>query len=301
MKKSNKIHKNSRKITSKEMLSARKREFRGALLLAGFFALVFFLTFGIFNYAFKSLSPIPEKKTEIQEKNVKAAVVVNAFVASRVSEVYSKMELVGSGEILADGQQAAVILVTLKDKETLVPLPDIPIVPSSNRGDIDKIDPKTANSNASGQATFTVKSEVAGQSTISGVADGYIGLNDKVVIKWLPLPLPTAVKVSIKLPNFLELFFGIEKLTIINGPETGAPALVNPGREFFLPFWIILVPLTLISVIIILSSYLLNLSRRLKKYEKTEGKLLEKENEMIAREEQLIEEVEKLEKGKQEK
>lgn len=242
------------------------------------------LLFGLIVFA--CFIPIKPVKAEEIAPEVKPSAIVTAFIESKASKVESSIEIIGPSEILADNNNQAVVRVVIKDQGA-EKMEGIPVKLRSNRGEIDEIEPKSKETDENGQAIFKIKTKVAGQSTIFGIADTYLDLDDSVTITWKPLPISQPAKVSIDNP------FSDTNITVIDSPILNTDPLVNPEREFIIPFWMPLIFAILFFAFLITLIYLILTLKRIRVFEAKEALMLEKEGELISKEEQIIEQISK--------
>ena len=239
------------------------------------------------------------------------SVSVNALIPSKVSTQYSSATI-NVNELLADLSQRALVTVRLRDSDNK-PLDNIPIVISSNRGEIDWIratsasgeiidlveNKSVAKTDENGFAFFRVSSKIPGEAHLAVVADTLVEL-DSVKIKFLPLPFPTNVTVTVEVPSFLS---PENKITIFkpSGYDFDRDKLVNLGVEIIIPFWLIITILGFLAMGPLLFFIIFFLILRVRKYEKInkaclekEVALIEKQGEVLKKEQSDIEKEEKI-------
>jgi len=242
------------------------------------FIVYFFILLNLFFYS-------QLVKIKAQEVNV------NALVGSKVVLQYSSATS-NVNESLADLSQRALITVKLRDADN-EPLKDIPVTVFSNRGDIDWIRASSANgeiieliddkpiikSDENGFVFFRVASKVPGEAHFNVLADNLIEF-EPIKIKFLPLPFPTNITVTIEVPSFMS---PDNKITIFKpfGHEFDRDKLVNLGVEIIIPFWLAATILLLLTLGPILFFIIFLLILRVKKYEKANNLCLEKEERAI--------------------
>jgi hypothetical protein len=261
------------------------------------------------------------------EKEVKAVVSVAGTVPSKVDTTQST-SVISVTEVLADQTQSATISITLKTVDQN-PLADINVCAYSNRGEIDKIIPTTADgnpistvpfgisvayaetqvvegttctvvtTNRSGQAYFKVTSNVPGEAIITVIADNLVKLN-QFRLTFSALPFPKDVTVSLSLPNFIgRLIPGYNQkqgtFTFLRPAEkdTKETRIVNQGVELRIPFWFTITVLFLVILTPFLIYIVLMYIISVRKTQQEEREILLSEAEDIKREEKLIEETKK--------
>lgn len=278
------------------------KKIKSAFVSQKLFAVVLFLillAFPLKSYAFFNFENLGKKTQEIIKESrlgiksgkgrVKAVgnVNVSATVPSEVSEPHSKIDL-SATEMLADPQNHFIIItITLYD-DSMNPLPDLWVEARTNRGEIDVCEPccfcsevmaeqdiKKCKTNAEGKAGFRISSYTPGEVTVYITADTLIEF-DPIYIKFLPLPFPAQLTVSVPLPGTDKEIKLIEPKEEITKEMREAKRLANIGTEISIPFWLILT----IAIFIILTPILLvwNLInvRRVRKMERRELEILKK-------------------------
>ncbi len=240
------------------------------------------------SFVFIFLLSLPLKANA--EPQVEAALTVSAIVPSKVSEVNSYVTL-SANETLVDPVNHSVLMTVYLFDASNNPLANLPVVTTSNRGQVDiieainKIGTGDPNMNkdstdVNGKVAFRLGSWMAGDAVFSTLADNLVELEDQKV-KFLPLPFPAQLTVSIPIP------YTPKKITLISPPKPVQPLtpaqeeakkLVNVGTEISIPFWV----LVLAAVLIIATPLLLSLNfhhlRKIRKQEDGELDLLKKIN-----------------------
>lgn len=234
---------------------------------------------------------------------VKAFTTVNAFVESKVSVSNSTVSA-NVSELLADLSQRVIIQIQLKDKSNQ-PLKDIKVELYSNRGEIDQIkaikaqagilsESEQAESNVtltdeSGIAIFRVSSTVPGEANFLPIADNIVEL-PQIKVKFLPLPFPTNVTISVEVPSFINPQ-GKIVLFKPTGTSIDKTNLINTGTEIKVPsslFLIIILLVTLGPILILIIFYLI---RKIRKTERKEAEYLEREQEYLKKQTELLAEI----------
>jgi len=196
-----------------------------------------------------------------------ANVNVAATVDSKVSKLKSTVET-NTQTTLADPTNHSILLtITLKDADGN-PMPNVLVIVTSNRGQVDiieavsKLAPGTVQAaeisdmqkdktDENGQVQFRITSFISGEAILTVTADSLIIL-DPIKVTFEPLPFPTNITVSITNPiTGKEITLYSPKQQIeqgLSGTQINAKQLVNTGTKIQLSFWFVVIP----TVIIIL-------------------------------------------------
>ncbi len=232
-----------------------------------------------------------------------ASVNVGAIVPSKACPQYSSI-VSNVSEILADNSQKVTITVKTYDCSN-VALPDVPVVLRSNRGVLDNIynqsagvgnglDGLRAITDENGFVFFEVYSSVPGEAIFTAVADDLVTIGD-VKIKFLSLPFPKNVTVTIKVPSVIGRITGnkINKITILQPEEMqyDETRTVNLGVQIDIPFWVALFIFISILLNILLLLVILILNIRLRVAQNKEVKEISKDTLLLEKEEEQIEEI----------
>ncbi len=214
------------------------------------------------------------------------SVTLAMTVPSQVSLNYSYSTLEPK-ETLADPiNHPSLLTVYLRDQNKN-PLVDKNVEVSSSRGNIDVIEAtsKLSSSEAgsldisdyqkdrtdvNGQASFRIASSIPGEATLNITADNIVKLPSQN-IKFLPLPFPADLTLSVDLP------FTEKELIIISPPVKKSQESISPeGVKMQIPFWWLILPnfIIIICLIFIILNFL-NL-RKIRKFEEQEAKFLKK-------------------------
>jgi len=208
-------------------------------------------------------------------------VAVGATVPSKVSITNSHCEM-SANETLADPVHHSVLLICYIFDNTHAPLANINVVVTSNRGAVDIIESVsgTNETGVDGIASFRINSWVPGDTTIQILVDQLVNMPDQK-IKFLPLPFPSMVTVSVSIP------WTRHKINIISPQPTPpltprqeeAKRIANVGTELTIPFWIlgIIIGLFIFFLILVITNFL-NL-RKVKRMERKEIAMLKKINQ----------------------
>lgn len=220
---------------------------------------------------------------------------VSATVDSKVSKIKSTIET-STKETLADPSSHSVLLtITLKDTDGK-PLPNIPVVVTSSRGQVDiieavsKLAPGTVQAaeindmqkdktDENGQVQFRVTSFVPGEAIFTVLADSLITL-DPIKITFEPLPFPTNITVSVTNPitgKDITLYSPKKQEDRnLSTTQIAAERLVNTGTKIQLSIWFILIPLLIVLFFIaFMVLNFLNL-RKMRRMEQEQCLLLKK-------------------------
>lgn len=223
------------------------------------------------------------------------SVNVNAVVPSKVCLQYSAVTQ-NVNNLLSDLSQRAIITVKVYDCSNN-PLKDIPLAISSNRGEVDWIrfsdsggnlldlvDGKpVGKSDENGFAYIRVASKVPGEAQLTVVADTLVEF-EPVKIKFLPLPFPTNVTVSVEVPSFINQDKKITLFKPSGADKIDREKLVNLGVEIIVPFWLVVLVLSLLAMTPLLFVVIIALLGRIKKYEKYNKLFLEREEKLLQEE-----------------
>jgi len=233
---------------------------------------------------------IPLSQAAATVGEVKGDVAVAATVPSKVSAVNSTVTA-NVKEVLADGIQKFVITVTLHDVSDN-PLPNIKVVLTSNRGDIDTINALSGvdETNAEGMVYFEVSSNVPGKSILTALADNMVTLNS-VTVTFLPLPFPKNVTISVEVPKFISSTGEVvllkpsseneDRASGEKAEKTEKDKIVNLGVNVRVPFWLVTVALASAFMNIVLFVLVTIMLVKLRKAENKEEKILEKEEKIL--------------------
>ncbi|NTU70065.1 hypothetical protein HGB13_04620, partial [bacterium] len=219
-------------------------------------------------------------------------VPVNALVPSKVCLQYSSIKS-NVSDLLADLSQKAIMTVKIHDCSDNA-LKDIPVTLSSNRGEIDWIRASTSNgdildlidnsatqdTDENGFAYFRVASKVPGEVQFKLLADTLVEF-EAIKIKFLPLPFPTNVTVSVEVPSFINQDKKITLFKPAGSDGIDREKLVNLGVEIIVPFWLVVLVLVLLSLTPLLFVLIILLLGRIKKAEKHNELCLEKEEKLL--------------------
>jgi len=224
-----------------------------------------------------------------------ADVNVSATVDSKVSKVQSTIDT-STKETLADPASHSILLtITLKDADGN-PMPNIPVVVTSSRGQVDIIeavsklapghaqaaeisDMQKDKTDENGQVQFRVTSFVPGEAIFTVLADTLVTLAP-IKVTFEPLPFPTNITVSVTNPfNHKDItLYSPKKQEDSNLSDTqiAAERLVNTGTKIQLSIWFILTPalIVLLCVTFIILNFL-NL-RKMRRMEQEQVSLLKK-------------------------
>jgi len=220
---------------------------------------------------------------------------VTAVVDSKVSKIESTVDT-NATETLADPSSHSILLtITLEDADGN-PMPNISVIVSSSRGQVDvieaisKISPYKAHAaeindmqkdvtDKNGQVQFRVTSFIAGQAIFTVTADTLVAL-DPIKVTFDPLPFPTDVTVSMSNPfngREITLYSPNKQIsTALSAAQISAQKLVNTGTKIEISFWVVAIPcfVILLCPLFIFLNYL-NL-RKMRKMEKEQFLLLRK-------------------------
>lgn len=240
------------------------------------------------------------------EGRIRGLTTVSALVPSKVSAEKSQVQSSVS-EILAELSQRVVITINLKDKDGNS-LPNIKVELYSNRGEIDSVtaikakdgnlsvlspEEKTDNNinqtDEKGTAIFKVSSTVAGEAILIPIADNIVQL-PPIKIKFLPLPFPENVTVSIDVPTFINpqgkiVLFKPTEYTI------DKQKLINKGIEIRIPTSLFLALAFIILIFPILFFAIFRLIRKVKKAEEKEVSYIKNEHDYLKRQTELLEKI----------
>lgn len=222
-------------------------------------------------------------------------VIVSATVDSKVSKLQSSINT-NTTETLADPSSHSVLLtITLKDVNGK-PMPNILVIVTSGRGQVDiieavsKLAPGTVHAaeindmqkdktDENGQVQFRVTSFVPGEAIFTVLADTLVTL-DPIKVTFEPLPFPTDLTVSIDNPftnKEIVLYSPKQQLDRgLSGAQIVAKKLVNTGTKIQISFWYVIIPILLIflcPLFIILNFFNL---RKMRKMEQEQTLLLKK-------------------------
>ena len=227
--------------------------------------------------------------------SAQATTTVTATVDSKVSKAQSSIDT-NTRETLADPASHSILLtITLKDADGK-PMPNIPVVVTSSRGQVDVIeavsklapghaqaaeisDMQKDKTDASGQVQFRVTSFVPGEAIFTVLADTLVTLAP-IKVTFEPLPFPTNITVSVTNPfNHKDItLYSPKKQEDSNLSDTqiAAERLVNTGTKIQLSIWFILTPalIVLLCVTFIILNFL-NL-RKMRRMEQEQVSLLKK-------------------------
>ncbi|MGA2667040.1 MAG: hypothetical protein ABSE91_03035 [Patescibacteria group bacterium] len=246
-----------------------------------FFSLIFL----IFNMVF-ALKVLAQSSAEVN---------VSAVVDSKVSKIQSSVDT-NTQETLSDPASHSILLtITLKDADGN-PMPNISVVVTSNRGQVDIIeavsklgpgkvqaadisDMQKDTTDQNGQVQFRVTSFIPGEAVFTVVADTLVTLNP-IKVTFDPPPFPTNVTVGMTNPiTGKEITLYSPKQQIdegLSGAQIAAQKLVNTGTKIQISFWVLAWPtlLILLCPLFIILNFL-NL-RRMRWMEGEQVKLLQK-------------------------
>ncbi len=223
------------------------------------------------------------------EPEVKAeSVAVSAVVPSEVSAIKSHTT-VSANETLADPVNHSVLLTIYLLDEDGNPLPDLVVRITSNRGSVDiieavnKIGSGDPNMNedttdANGRVSFRIGSWMSGDAILTITADNLIELPAQQV-KFLPLPFPTDLTITIPIPFIEEEIVLLTPKTQeqeLTPEQREAKRLVNTGTKVEIPFWIFMLIGIFILSIPILGIVSFIYLRRIRNAERREMALLQK-------------------------
>jgi hypothetical protein len=194
-----------------------------------------------------------------------ADVNVSAIVDSKVSKSQSNIST-NTTQTLADPASHSILLtITLKDAAGN-PLPNISVIVTSSRGQVDVIeavskinnykaqaaevsDMQKDKTDENGQVQFRVTSFIPGEAVFTVLADTLVTLNP-IKVTFEPLPFPTNVTISINNPfTGKEIVLYSPKQQIgqgLSGAQMAAKELVNTGMKIQISFWALALPVLLI-------------------------------------------------------
>lgn len=242
----------------------------------------------------------PDTLKAMEEKEVKAAVSVEAVVPTTACAQYSSFTA-NVTEILADSTQKVTLTAIVKDC-TNVAIEDALVTITSNRGGIDKIDSVDSNGNlqlagdglgisgetdSNGYAFFEAYSGVPGEALFSAKVDSLLNLN-QIKVTFLPLPFPKSISVALEVPRFIAKS-GVITLFQPKAQDIDKGKLVNMTMELRIPIWVFYFTVFVIFLNATMFVTILILLYRIRKIQKVEMADLETDKELLEKEEKEIE------------
>jgi len=208
-------------------------------------------------------------------------VSVSTTVDSKVSKTLSKITL-NTAETLADPASHFILMTVLLVDSANIPLPNLVVIVTSNRGSIDIIEPVTTNTtDVNGLVSFKISSFVPGQAILLVNADNLINFNPTDV-KFDPLPFPADVTVTVPIPfSKHEITIYAPKKEDLSQLQIDAKKLVNTGTKVnipFLYFLLFLIIIILCPVFIILNFINVRKIRKMEKQTLEELQRIEQKN-----------------------
>jgi len=249
--------------------------------------------------------------------NVTAQSQTTTVTASIPSRACPQFSIISTNvtEALADNSQKILVSVQLKDCGQVL-MQDSSVSLNTNRGAVDHADAVTATGDVvlrgfgtgvdaktgtDGMAYFNVYSLVPGDVTVTLKADNILLLGTKD-IKFLPIPFPKNISVSVTIPPYIGRLLpnynektSTLPLFVPQKQQFDEAKIVNLGVDLQIPFWFFLIMMLILLAIPTLSTSNIILLRRIRKEQRVETTKIEAEVEEIH--EEITAEIDKSEEA----
>ena len=242
-----------------------------------YWSLIFFFVFVFIvfsHFQLDGLSPKAEAET----------VTVNANIPSKVSSTLSYSTL-SANETLADPVSHSVLLTVYVFDASHVPLPNIWVKITSNRSSVDIIeaiskigsgdpDMNVDKTDAEGKTYFRLGSWMPGDATFNILVDYIISLPEQKV-KFLPLPFPSELTLTVPLPGGGEVvLLSPPEKEKLSPAQKEAKRLANTGTKITIPFWVFILVLLWIFLTPLFIIFIALGIRKIRRTERREMMLL---------------------------
>jgi hypothetical protein len=255
--------------------------------------------------AIASMAFAPTFALAEESPEVKAAVSVAATVPSKICVQFSSFTS-NVSEILSDASQKALFTVKLEDCSE-IELKNTPVVITSNRGAIDKMEVVdsggnvlstgdgvgiTGTSDNNGYIFFRAYSNIPGEAIFSARGDGLVDIG-QLKLTFLPLPFPKNIVVVAEVPKIISPS-GIITIFKPKNFDVDKDKLVNLTMELRIPSWVFYLFIFIILLNTTMFTAIMALVLKIRKLQRVEIEHIEHEEKILEKE---VKEIKKSQKS----